>query len=230
MKKIKNSSGGKVDIISNLSSLRLYDDFLANTGVDRLQKILARYELFKMAMDVPGNIVECGVMRGSGIYTWAKLQKIFKPNNETRIVGFDFFEKNRKIKFKYEKDRQVLAAHSAWLGRETIIENLQNMGIDNIELVAGDVAKTTKEFAKQNLGFRISLLYLDVDVYDGTLACLRNLYPLVSPGGVIVFDEYGYRGYGESNAVDEYFQRQKIQLKSIPWANTPTAYFIKEGL
>jgi len=229
MKKIKNSSGGKGDIIPNLSSLRLYDDFLANTRVDRLQKILARYELFKMAMDVPGNIVECGVMRGSGIYTFAKFQKIFKPNNEQKIVGFDFFEKSRQIKFKYERDRQVLAAHSAWLGRETILENLKNMSIDNVELVAGDVAKTTKEFARHNLGFRISLLYLNVDVYDGTLACLKNLYPLVSPGGVVAFDEYGLKGYGESNAVDEYFQRQKIQPKSIPWANTPTGYFIKEG-
>lgn len=212
-----------------LFSLRLYDDFLAKTSIDRLQKILARYELYKMAMAVPGNIVECGVMRGSGIYTWAKLQRIFKPNNEQKIIGFDFFEKNRNIKLRYARDKQVLAAHSAWLGRETILENLSGMDVNNVELIAGDVAKTTKEFARQNLGFRISLLYLDVDVYDGTLACLKNLYSLVSPGGVVAFDEYGYRGFGESNAVDEYFQKQKIRLSSIPWANTPTAYFIKEG-
>ena len=41
--------------------LRLYDKFLGSTGPERLQKIFARYELFKLVQDVPGDIVECGV-------------------------------------------------------------------------------------------------------------------------------------------------------------------------
>ena len=73
-------------------SLSIYDDFLASATPDRLQKILARYELFKMALLVTGDIVECGVFKGSGLYTLAKLQKLFAPNNEKKIVGFDFFE------------------------------------------------------------------------------------------------------------------------------------------
>ena len=44
--------------------LSVYDEFLRNTDVNRLQKILARYELFRMVMDRPGDIVECGVFKG----------------------------------------------------------------------------------------------------------------------------------------------------------------------
>ncbi len=76
-------------------SLNLYDKFLAEASIDRLQKILARFELLKMALNVPGDIVECGVFKGSGIYTLAKLQKIIMPNNQRKIVGFDFFETER---------------------------------------------------------------------------------------------------------------------------------------
>ena len=76
---------------------------------------------------------------------------------------------------------------------------------------------------------RIALLYLDLDNYEGTLACLRNLYPLVSPGGVVAFDEYALAGYGESDAVDEFFRGQKIRLRSFPWAKTPMAFLVKEA-
>lgn len=72
-------------------TLDIYDAFLAQTSIDRLQKILARYELLKLVRDVPGDMVECGVFKGSGLYTIAKLQKLFSPYNERRIVGFDFF-------------------------------------------------------------------------------------------------------------------------------------------
>ncbi|MDO8521847.1 MAG: TylF/MycF/NovP-related O-methyltransferase [bacterium] len=211
------------------AKLGLYDDFLAHTGVDRLQKILARYELFKMIVDVPGDIVECGVFKGSGIYTLAKLQKLFAPNNERRIIGFDFFDTERKIKFKQKVDKKVLDEHISDKSNTTLIlANLREMGIDNVDLIAGDVVKTTKEYAKNNPGFRISFLYLDVDNYEGTIAILKNFYPLVSPGGLVVFDEYAYRGYGESDAVAEYFKNTPVNLKSLSWANTPTGYIVKE--
>ncbi|MCF3609397.1 TylF/MycF family methyltransferase [Planktothrix agardhii 1033] len=211
------------------SSLNIYDEFLSSTSIDRLQKILARYELFKMAMNVPGDIVECGVFKGSGIYTLAKLHRLFKPNNEIKIVGFDYFEETRNIEFERSEDKSVFDEHALnWSSREEILQNLATIGIHNVELVAGNVVETTKAYAQNNLGFRIALLYLDVDNYEGTSAILENFFPLVSVGGIIAFDEYAYRGYGESDAVDEYFRDHQIQLKSFPWANTPTAYLIKE--
>ncbi len=210
-------------------NLRIYDEFLSKTGVDRMQKILARYELFKMAMKVPGDIVECGVFKGSGLYTLAKLQRLFMPHVDRRVIGFDFFETNRKMKFARKEDQDVLDEHAEnWATREEILGNMAEMGIKNVELVAGNVVETTRAYAKDNMGFRISLLYLDVDNYEGSRAILENFYPLVSPGGIIAFDEYAYRTYGEADAVDEFFRGQKVKLRSFPWANTPTAYMVKE--
>ena len=85
---------------------------------------------------------------------------------------------------------------------------------------------TTKKYAKENFGTRIALLYLDVDNYDGSLAILKNLYKKMARGGVIAFDEYGLKGHGESEAVDEFFQKKKIKLRSFSWANSPTSYVI----
>jgi len=213
-------------------SMEVYDDFLANSEVDRIQKLILKYELFKMTLDVPGDVVECGVQSGSGIYLYAKLMKIFKPHSISRIVGFDFFGSENNTISKYKADQECIEEHqnTKLFGAEldTILKNLNNVGIDNVDLIPGDVIFSTKDYVEKHLGFRISLLVLDVDNYEGTLACLENLYPLVTKGGVVVFDEYALRTYGESNAVDEYFKNQKIKIKSFSWGVTPSGYLIKE--
>lgn len=212
------------------ASLGIYDEFMAKATPDRVQKILARAELLRMVLDVPGDIVECGVFKGSGIHTWSRLRHIFCPNSEARIVGFDFFEADRNMDFEHDVDAECLDEHeSGWVSRQQLTDDLKNAGIAGpVDLIAGNVVETTAQFVKDNLGTRIRLLYLDVDNYEGSKAILENLYPLVSPGGLVVFDEYAYPGYGESDAVDEFFKGQNIGLKSIPWANTPTAYMRKE--
>ena len=211
-------------------SLSLYDDFLAHTSLDRMQKILARYELMKLVSSVPGDIVECGVFKGSGIYTLAKMNKLLTPHTGRKIIGFDFFGGDRNAVFKRKEDKAVLDVHDKKLAdKERILKNLSDAGIVNVELVAGDVGKTAAQYAKEHLGFRIAMLYLDVDNYEGTLAILQNFYPLVSPGGIVVFDEYGVRGHGESDAIHEYFKGTKISLKSLAIANTPPAYLIKQS-
>ncbi len=211
-------------------SFKAYDDFLASASVDRLQKIAARYELLRMVEDVPGDIVECGVYKGSGLYTLAKLSSFMTPQAARKIVGFDFFGENRAVSMREKKDKEVLDRHDTnWTPQKTILENLAAAGITNVELVAGDVVKTTARYAKENLGFRIALLYLDVDNYEGTLGILQNFYPLVTPGGIVVFDEYGLRNNGESDAVSEYFKGSEQELFSLPGIRTPTAYMVKEG-
>src|SRR5437588_8476338 len=57
-----------------------------------LKRFLAMYELFKRALPVKGSVIECGVFRGFGIMSWAKLSTILEPENLTRrIYGFDTF-------------------------------------------------------------------------------------------------------------------------------------------
>ena len=213
-----------------LNQNQIYDQFLKETNVGRLQKILARYELFKKIIKVPGDICECGVFKGSGIFTWVKLMKLFKPNNNFNVVGFDLFGKKKgKLKFKFKSDKKVQSWHnSGTISQIELKKKCKEWDFKNLKLYAGDVKKTTKKYVKENFGSRIALLYLDVDNYDGTLAILNNLYSKMAKGGLIAFDEYGLKGHGESQAVDEFFSKKKIKLKSFSWANSPTSYTIIE--
>ena len=211
-----------------LNQNQIYDKFLKDTDVGRLQKILARYELFKKIIEVPGDICECGVFKGSGIFTWVKLMKLFKPNNNFQVVGFDMFgTKNKKLKFKYRLDKKVQSWHvSGTIKPKDLIKKCNEWGFKNLKLYEGDVKITTKKYVKENFGSRIALLYLDVDNYDGSLSILKNLYSKMAKGGIIAFDEYGLKGHGESEAVDKFFKKKKIKLNSFSWANSPTSYVV----
>jgi hypothetical protein len=48
--------------------------------------------------------------------------------------------------------------------------------------------------------------HIDVDLYQSTLDCCTYFYPRLTPGGILLFDEYGFTSaHGEKVAVDEYF-------------------------
>ena len=99
-----------------------------------------------------------------------------------------------------------------------------------LELVVGDVTETVPKYVEEHPGLRISLLHLDVDLYEPTLVGLKHLYPLVVPGGVVILDEYGHEKFaGESAAFDEYFGDCRPKDEKSRLVSNPSAYFIKES-
>lgn len=63
-------------------------------------------------------------------------------------------------------------------------------------------------------GGAIALLHLDVDLYESYKTALDWLWPFVSPGGIVTFDEYRSEAFpGATRAIDEFLHRW--QLKAV---------------
>jgi len=61
----------------------------------------------------------------------------------------------------------------------------------------------------------IAVLRLDADWYDSTRTCLEHLYPLVSDGGIVIIDDYGY-WEGCRRATDEFLRTlPPVELTAI---------------
>ena len=91
------------------------------------------------------------------------------------------------------------------------------------------MCETIPVYIKENPGLRISLLYCDMDIEKPTFEALNYFYDRVVRGGIIVFDEYACNKWSESNAVDAFLKlHPELELKSITWSRTPTAYIIKK--
>lgn len=206
-----------------------------------LPRFLTHYELFKKILDIPGCIIELGVFRGASFFTWANLLETFLPcDRSRRVYGFDHFEgllpehfqpedapedhRDGKRNWGYKADAELARAL-------TRLHNDDNLlpGAERCALVEGDVFETVPRFLEANPGLRISLLNFNLDLYGPTKFCLEQLYPLVSPGGVVCLDEYGLVPWeGETRAVDEYFAGNMPELRKSPFAQALGAWFIKK--
>jgi hypothetical protein len=209
-----------------------YNLLLIGPDRERLRKLFARYELFKMSLPLPGDIVECGVFKGSGLMLWAKLVQIFCSGSIKRTVGFDLFTKfaepSNDEEAKHVNDFLAEASFEG-VSMNDLAGKLSEAGIPTTayELVQGDIRTTAVSYVNANPGFRISLLHLDLDLEAGTFAALEAFWPRVVTGGIVVFDEYAVPRWTESNAVDKFFADKQVTLHTLPFARTPTAYVIK---
>lgn len=211
-----------------------FNTFIFSSDRKVLHKMLYRYHLFKLVEHLPGDIVECGVFKGSGIFTWAKLIELHSQFEIKKVIGFDFYDQNF-ISELSEADRDVMSqvfsrcnASQEEISDTAMSNKLLSIGIPahKFELVKGDISKTSAEYVSKNPGFRISLLYMDLDLEKPTLDALENFWKYVLPGGIIVFDEYGYGAWTESNAVDQFVSKYNLKLHKTN-ISAPTAYIIK---
>ena len=85
---------------------------------------------------------------------------------------------------------------------DDVRKNLHSTGypLERIHFIQGKVEDTIPSHLPQ----QIALLRLDTDWYESTRHELEQLYPLLSPGGILIIDDYGH-WEGARKAVDEYF-------------------------
>ena len=206
-----------------------------------LTRLLAHYELFKQVVDLPGAIVELGVYLGSTFFTWANLMETFCPADRSRkVFGFDHFagltgfvEKDGKLDPGRDKFENCYKIDGATIADLCDLHNDDNLlpGVERCRIIDGDLRETVPQFIKDNPGFRISLLHLDVDLYGPTKVALELLYPLVVQGGVIVFDEYALPPWeGETKAAEEFFGTltERPVLRKFAFSSQPSGYLVKQ--
>ena len=193
-----------------------------------LTRFIALYELFKRILTVKGSVVECGVNRGFGTMTWAKLSAIMEPVNLTRrIYGFDTFagfpsvtDKDRSHSTGLPKSGDLAAPdHDEILELAANQDSTRFLGhIPKIELIKGDACETIPAFLQSHPHLIVSLLFLDFDLYDPTKAALDHFLPRMPRGAIIAFDELDNPLWpGETLAMVEKFACRPLKLERLPF-------------
>ena len=226
------------DNIKNMPSQELYDSFnsfIFNKDIKVLGKLLHRFKFFELTKHLAGDIVELGVFKGSGMATFIKFLEIFCTHSNKKVIGFDLFDADNKIIDTFENGKAMKPVYNKVTNNDLSIENitnkLLNVNNDNSKfiLVEGDVCHSTKKFVNDNPGFRISLLYVDLDLNEPVYESLKNLWDRILPGGYIIFDEYEYHKFDESNGVDRFIKHFKLNYEVVSTNfMAPSAYLIKK--
>jgi hypothetical protein len=213
-----------------------FNSFILSEDRRVFSKLISRTLLYNEVKDIPGDIVECGVFKGTGLYTFLKLKGLYNPNSSKKVVGFDFFDTDQlisSINNKTDKEAMDVLFKERNFTHETSFKDYLSTKLiqdgflnTDFELVDGDLSTTSKEYSENNPGFKISLMYMDVDLEEPTYNTLVNLWDNVTKGGIVVFDEYGYNKWSESKGVDRFIEERNIEIKSLNYM-CPTAYIKK---
>ncbi len=225
-----------------VSKTEVWGNFPVYARRVHLKKFLAHYTLFQRVKDLPGDIVELGVYRGSSLMSWANFMEIHNMGDrQKRVFGFDNFAGFTDIQPEDGGEDPNMHKVKGGFSPAQFYEQLQDaIGIfdadrfipykKRVVLVKGDIEETVPRFVAENPGIRVNLLHFDVDLYKPTLTALEHFWPLVVPGGLVLFDEYGIPPWeGESRAVDEFFAGRKgVRIERFDWAPNPGGFIVKD--
>jgi len=183
---------------------------------------------------IPGALVECGVFAGAQVAVMAQAA-IDHGETERQVHLFDSFEGIPEAGpqddeqpgigpiDKSLRHGRMVSSGVAVCSLQSVQRNMETFGIPGEMLVwhKGWFQDTVPEWRDDP----IALLRLDGDLYESTLVCLEHLYPSLSPGGVLIVDDYTLGGCFK--AVLDYFGKDMPCFTEVPlgdgchWAVKP---------
>jgi O-methyltransferase len=153
-------------------------------------------------LGIEGDYVECGSYQG---YSMAVVLRYLAGLPGRRCFLYDLFdpsggggEGRRLPAHAPELFDRVRARFGAW---------------PNVLVTRGRVPDVLAEVAPR----RIAFLHVDMNNAQAELGALDALFERVSPGGMIVFDDYGWSGYRDQKlAVDEFMRDRGHAVLELP--------------
>ena len=170
------------------------------------------YKYLLQCKDLEGNIAEAGVFKGAISNLLARMA----PNKLIHL--FDTWTGLPDTDKRYDLHTKGDFATPY----EDVVSFLQDC--PNVRFHRGLFPYTTRSVKSEKFCF----VHIDFDLYAGTLAGCKFFYPRMSPGGIIIFDDYLWHATpGVKSALDEFFN-DKPEIPIVLGPNFFQAIVIKQ--
>ena len=197
--------------------------FYITAPVSRYSKFITHLDLFRKSCKLRGEIVECGVFKGNSLMRWIKLRSLLENSFSRKIYGFDTFWKFPKASIKEEelqRKKFLEEAGNTSVKKRDFLNYLKKLNLyENVFLIEGDIIKTVPKFINNNNSIRISLLHIDVDLFEPTKISLEYFFPKVVKGGIVILDDYGAFP-GANKAIEDYFEKSNYKIEQFHFSNS----------
>jgi O-methyltransferase len=177
------------------------------------------------AMNLPGDIVECGVWNGgaSAMMAFACLNTEVPRHRISWL--FDSFEGLPPPGPKDGKTENKYFFYGMCKGSVQSVEKVFGklcLSLDNVRIVKGWFDTTLTSAAVD----RIAVLHIDADWYDSVKYVLETFYEKVVPGGFVVLDDFGYWD-GCNRALEDFISQRNLSGIVLQKVESTGAFFQK---
>lgn len=152
----------------------------------------------KHALHIPGDFVECGVWRGfcsSVIVDYLDFETVPK-----KFYLYDTFAGIPEEFDSEHHNHPVLSEPGIY---QHVCELFKSR--ENVIIVRGIVPLTFADKMPEKIAF----LHLDMNSSKSEIAALDVLFDRVSPGGLIVFDDFGWMGYQAQHFAEQKYMAER---------------------
>lgn len=206
-------------------------------GYERLMRVQDLY--LKILKDgVQGDLMECGVWRGGMTVLMRALLKAYGDENNRRVLVSDSFqgmpdsiprdgisEEIRKLD-EEQWGKRIMERAADGSGRmvekraltveeNLVTDNFRRFGLyDNKVVLVPGWFNESLPTAPAKYGIqKLAMLRIDGDMYSSTMDVLVHMYPYVSSGGYVIFDDYNIEQ--SALAVKDFFQKEGLSMSLI---------------
>jgi hypothetical protein len=152
-------------------------------------------------LGVGGDYVEAGCHNGDTVRIM------------TDYVGFSQTDRTYWLYDLFDNDgayTQFIPGHSGGLYEKTVAKFAD---MPNVHIIKGKIPDSFE----QGVPEKIALLHIDMNNAASEQAALEVLYERVQPGGVVIFDDYGWVQYrAQKDSADEFMGRRGKKVLELP--------------
>ena len=184
---------------------RLYDPIRPHTLVSS-ERAWMLLHLMRHALALPGDFAEFGVFRGG---TALLAAEVLRDAQDTRALHlFDSF-----AGMPVTSDGEPFSQGDFGQTSESAVRALVAPTGANVRLHAGFIPDTFQGVEIPRLAFA----HVDVDLYQSVLDSIEFVYPRLVPGGILVFDDYGFPSCTRAReATDQAFAARREKPIYLP--------------
>lgn len=196
-----------------ISNIGFPDTMIGRARLDSLHHCLE----YITRNDIPGDVMECGVWRGGAGILMAGYLNIHQINGR-RVLLADSFEGLPDPTTALDPDLSRDVHPQLAVSLPDVKRNFEKYGLlgDNVEFLPGWFSEILPIAPVE----RLALLRADGDLYSSTSEILENLYDKVSPGGIVIMDDYGVLPPCAKAVADFFDSRSEPlpELHKIDWS------------
>lgn len=216
-------------------------DYAQRIAYSSVETLMFTFEMAQKYADSEGCYVECGVAAGAQIiamragapnkriHAFDSFHGIPLPSNmDNQMPGIRMLMPDEQAALPAPGKQELVSSGATVVNTTDFWKHIHDSGVHagNIMAIKGWFEKTAPEFAEASdwTGEKIAILRLDGDLYNSTIVCLQNLYPLVESGGIVIVDDWQLPGCQQ--AVIDYADSIGNIMADMQFISN-IAYFIK---
>jgi len=169
------------------------------------------------ARKLEGDFVECGVNRG---FMSSAIMHYLDWNSCDRTFYLCDTFQGLDPRFVSDEDKMggALETNEKWLRNGFYTTNFDGVRKNfakwrNVRFIVGSIPETLPQIDAK----RVAYLHLDLNCSPPEVATLDYLWARLSPGAIVLLDDYAYRGYAaQKHAMDAFAAKIGVSVLSLP--------------